>query len=302
MVGRLVGIRLDQVDRGRRGFGSIQTDIRLDDRSMCCMSLPPPSPESLALVTGASSGIGEQFARQLSERGHRVAIVARREDRLAKLAEELGGPDRAVVIAADLAASDDRDRLAARIDELGARVEILVNNAGFGVYAPFIESGRDRELQQVRVLIEAVVDLMGRYLPGMVQRGRGAIINMSSTAGFQALPYNAGYAAAKAHVLLLSEGVHAEVKDRGVSVTAVVPGPVRTGFQEASDASYFVERLPKFTFVSPERVARDALDAADRGRISVIPGGPHVRAVFGPNRKMPRWLSLPVSKRMMSRG
>ena len=86
-----------------------------------------------------------------------------------------------------------------------------------------------------------------------------------------------------------------------MTVTAVVPGPVPSGFQQASDAGYFAERLPKFAFVSPEKVARDALAAADRGRISVIPGGPHVRLAFGPNRKMPRWLVLPVSKRLMSR-
>ncbi len=265
------------------------------------MSLPPPAPESIALVTGASSGIGEQFARQLSARGHRVALVARREDRLAKLAEELGAPDRALAIPADLAVPEDRDRLAGRLEELGAQVEVLVNNAGFGVYKPFADSGREAEIQQVRVLVEAPVDLMARFLPGMVRRGRGAIINMSSTAGFQALPFNAGYAAAKAYLLLLSEGVHAEVEDRGVTVTVVAPGPVRTGFQEANDASYFAERMPAFTFVSAEQVARDALAAAERGRISVIPGGPQLRAAFGPNRKMPRWLTLPISKRMMAR-
>jgi short-subunit dehydrogenase len=102
-------------------------------------------------------------------------------------------------------------------------------------------------------------------------------------------------------VLLLSEAVHAEVKDKGVTVTAVCPGPVRSGFQDASDAGYFAERMPKFTFVSPERVAEDALEAADRGRISVIPGGPHVKLAFGPNRKLPRAVVLPVSKRLMSR-
>lgn len=266
------------------------------------MTLPDPAPDSIALVTGASSGIGEQFARQLSEIGHRVALVARREDRLAQLAEELGGADRAVTIAADLAEPKDRDKVVARLDELGAQVEILVNNAGFGIFKPFAELGREAEVQQVRVLVEAVVDLMARFLPGMVSRGRGAIINLSSTAGFQALPYNAGYAAAKSYVLLLSEGVHAEVEKEGISVTAVCPGPVPTGFQEASDASYFAAKLPKFTFVSPERVARDALRAAAQGRISVIPGGPQVRAAYGPNRKLPRWLVLPVSKRLMARG
>jgi uncharacterized protein len=265
------------------------------------MSLPPPAPDSIALVTGASSGIGEQYARQLSGRGYRIALVARREERLAKLADELGGSERAVAIAADLSLPEERDRLAARLEELGSRVEILVNNAGYGIYEPFAESGRERELNQLRLLVEAPVDLMARYLPAMVERRRGAIINMSSSAGFQALPYNAGYSAAKGYLLLLSEAVHAEVKDDGVTVTVVCPGPVPSGFQQASDAGYLAERLPRFTFVSAERVVHDALAAAEEGKISVIPGGPQVRAALGPNRKLPRWLVLPVSKRMMAR-
>jgi uncharacterized protein len=265
------------------------------------VSIPPPQADSIALVTGASSGIGEQFARQLAARNYRVAVVARRGDRLATLAEELGGPERAVPIVADLAAPEDRDRLAAEIEALGMNVEVLINCAGFGIYEPFVDSGRERELRQLRVDVEAVVDLMGRYLPGMVRRGRGAIINMSSTAGFQPLPYNAGYAAAKAHVLLLSEAVNEEVKESGVSVTAVCPGPVPTEFQDTNDAGYFAAKLPKVTFVSPERVARDALSAADRGRRSVIPGGPHVRASFAPNRIAPSRIALPIAKRLMSR-
>jgi short-subunit dehydrogenase len=195
----------------------------------------------------------------------------------------------------------ERARLAGQLDQLGARVDILVNNAGFGLYRPFVETGREQELGQLRLLAEAVVDLMARYLPGMVERRQGAVINMSSTAGLQALPFNAGYSAAKGYVLLLSEAVHAEVRDHGVTVTAVCPGPVPSGFQEASDAGYFAERLPKFTFVTPQRVAEDALRAAAQGKISVIPGGPQVRLAFGPNRKMPRWLVLPISKRLMAR-
>src|SRR5438552_1372727 len=115
------------------------------------MSLHDPAPDSFALVTGASSGIGEQFARQLSQLGHRVALVARREDRLRDLSDELGGSDRAMVIGADLASSEDRDRLAARIEELGAQVEILVNNAGFGIFKPFAQSGHEAEVKQLRV-------------------------------------------------------------------------------------------------------------------------------------------------------
>src|SRR5437868_4042635 len=112
------------------------------------MSLPDPASDSIALVTGASSGIGEQFARELSALGHRVALVARREDRLRELAEELGGNDRAVPIGADLASPEDRDKLAGRIEELGANVEILVNNAGFGIFKPFAQSGYEEEVKQ----------------------------------------------------------------------------------------------------------------------------------------------------------
>jgi short-subunit dehydrogenase len=256
------------------------------------MALPPPDPGSTALVTGASSGIGEQLARQLSARGHHVTLVARRRDRLEALASELGN---ATAQAADLAHQAQRDELFAAVDRT---VEILVNCAGFGVYEPFVESDRDRELEQVRLLVEAVVDLTHRYLPGMARRGRGAVINLSSTAGFQPLPYNAGYAAAKSHVLLLSEGLSGELAGTGVTVTAVCPGPVPTEFQEVSKAK-FAERLPKLVHASPERVASDALAAAERGKRVVIPGGPQVRAAFAANRFFPTAFSLPVTKRLM---
>src|SRR5437588_4271250 len=126
------------------------------------MSLPEIAPTSIALVTGASSGIGEQFARQLVERGYRVALVARSEDKLAQLASELGGDEHAVAVPADLALAAGRDRLGERIAALGAEVEILVNCAGYGIYAPFGEAGREAEVAQVRLLVEAVVDLMAR--------------------------------------------------------------------------------------------------------------------------------------------
>jgi hypothetical protein len=164
-----------------------------------------------------------------------------------------------------------------------------------------VESGRDRELEQVHVLVEASVDLIARCLPGIVERRRGAVTNMSSSAGFQPLPYNAAYAAARGYLLLLSEAVHAEVEEYAVTVTVVCPGPVPSGFEQASDAGYFADRLPMMAFVSAERAAREGLAAADKGRISVIPGGPQVRAALAPNRKFPSWLVLPISKRMMAR-
>lgn len=265
------------------------------------MTLPPPSAGSVAVVTGASSGIGEQFARQLVARGYRVVVTARREDRLQALCTELGGDEHAVAVGTDLAVPEDRDRLAARIDELGAQVDILVNNAGLGIYTKFGAEGRDKELQMLRVDVEAVADLMLRYLPGMVDRGKGAIINLSSVSGFQPAPYSAGYAAAKAYVLWLSEAVNAEVAGSGVTVTAVCPGPVPTEFQAAADADYLLDRVPSFARVSPERVAADALKAAEHGRGSVVPGGPHVRAFLGSSRFAPTPLVLPVIARMYKR-
>lgn len=264
------------------------------------MALPEPSADATALVTGASSGIGEQLARGLARRGHGLTLVARRTEPLERLASELESDHgiRAEAVGADLADAGARDELAAEVDRRGRRVDVLVNCAGYGIYAPFLESGRDRELHQLRLLVEAVVDLTARYLPGMVERGSGAVINLSSTAGLQPLPYNAGYSAAKAYVDFLSEALHSELNGTGVTVTSVMPGPVRTGFQEASDANHFAERMPGIVFKPAERVAEDALRATERGKRATIPGGPVVKMAFGPNRLAPRSLQLAVGKRL----
>jgi short-subunit dehydrogenase len=264
------------------------------------MALPPPDPDSTALVTGASSGIGAELARGLAERGHGVTLVARREDRLKSLADELAQEFdvRTEVVPADLAQASERDQLADAIAARGLTVEILVNNAGFGIYAPFQVSDRERELEQVRVLVEAVVDLDARYLPGMVARGRGAILNVASTAGFQPLPGNNTYAAAKSFVLLHTEALHDELRGTGVTATAVSPGPVRSGFQESSEP-LFADHLPKLVWSDPPRVARDALRALERGKRSVIPGGFAVKAAFAPNRLTPTPVTAPVTRRLM---
>ena len=264
--------------------------------------LPPPAADSTALVTGASSGIGEALARALAERGHGVTLVARREDRLTALAQELSAAHgiRAEVVAADLSDAAQRDRVAAEVESRGLTVEVLVNNAGFGIYDPFASSDRARELEQVRLLVEAVVDFDARYVPGMVERGRGAVINLASTAGFQPLPGNGTYAASKSFVLLHSESLSEEVRPHGVTVTAVCPGPVPTEFQEHAKPA-FTDRMPKLVWVGAARVARDTLRAVDRGKRTVIPGGPVVRMFFGPNRMAPAGLALPVARRIMSR-
>ena len=235
------------------------------------MSLPPADNGAAALVTGASSGIGEAFARQLAERGYRVALVARNQDKLQALAGDIGGE----VFVCDLADPEARDRLAADVESRGLQVEVLVNNAGFGVYKDFVESDREREIEQARVNVEAVVDLTHRFLPAMMSRGRGAVISTASTAAFQPIPGNAGYAAAKAYVLALSEALHEETRKSGVTVTALCPGPVHSGFQEASGAQEFAKTLPKPMWRQPEAVAKAALKAADRGKRLVVPGAPN---------------------------
>ncbi|MEA2427603.1 MAG: uncharacterized protein QOF37_1231 [Thermoleophilaceae bacterium] len=261
------------------------------------MSLPEAGNGAVALVTGASSGIGEAFARQLSERGYRLALVARNEDKLRKLAEELGSD--AQVLPCDLADAAARDQLVAEIERRGLDVEVLVNNAGFGVYDDFAESDRQRELEQARVNVEAVVDLTHRFLPAMVGRGRGTVINTASTAAFQPVPGNAGYAAAKAYVLALSEALHEETRKSGVTVTALCPGPVHSGFQEASGAQEFAKTLPKPMWRDPDTVARAALKGAGRGKRLVVPGMPNrisgAMARFSPRPVLLRMLRMSSS-------
>ena len=266
------------------------------------MPLPPPAQGSTALVTGASSGIGQELVRGLAARGHGVVLVARRRDRLERLAAEIS--DRhgvaAHVVAVDLSDPAERERLASEIEQRSLIVETLVNNAGFGIYRRFVDSRRERELEQVRLLVEAVVDLDARYVPGMVERRRGTVINISSTAGFQPLPGNGTYAASKAFVLFHTEALREELREHGVTVTAVCPGPVDTEFQEVSKP-LFADRMPSMVWRSPGQVAEETLRAVERNKRTVIPGGLSVRAFFGPNRVAPAALALPVARRLMSR-
>jgi uncharacterized protein len=265
------------------------------------VALPSPSADTAALVTGASSGIGQALARALAQRGHGLILVARRADRLQQLAEELSRTHgvRAEAVTADLADPASRDRLVQAVADTGLQVSVLVNSAGVGTNAWFHQSDREREIETVRLSVEAVVDLTARYLPAMVAAGRGAVISLSSTAGLQPLPGQATYSAAKAFVLFHCQALNSELRGTGVTVTAVLPGPVATEFQELNDISYD-KRLPRFLWADADRVAADALRAADRGRRSVIPGGLRVSAALAPNRYAPAGLALAVGKRITS--
>ena len=262
------------------------------------MALPPPNAGSTALVTGASSGIGLEIARGLAKRGHGVTLVARRRERLEKLAGELATEHgvETQAIAADLSDPAQRDSLAEQVAANGLDVDILVNNAGFGIYEPFASSGRERELEQLHILVEAVVDLNARYLPPMLERDRGAILIVSSTSAFQVLPGNGTYAAAKAYTLFHSEALSVETRGTGVTVTASCPGPVRSEFQETSEP-LFADSMPGFLWIDADRAAEDSIKGLERGKRVVIPGPRRVAAFFAPNRVAPPSLKLAIARR-----
>ena len=245
-----------------------------------------------ALVTGASSGIGEQFARQLAARGHDLVLVARRADRLERLAGEL--PTEAQVVTCDLAT--DAASLAGRVDELGLQVGLLVNNAGFGTSGPFVENDAAREAEEVRLNCEAVVTLCHAFLPGMVERHSGGIINVASSAGMQPIPYEAVYAASKAFALNFTDALHIELRGSGVRVMSVNPGPVPTEWQQV--AGYPEERSGVVPGEIPaEQVVSESLEAFDRGRRSLIPGRT-IRWFIRVTQPSPRALQLRITERM----
>jgi short-subunit dehydrogenase len=262
------------------------------------MSLPPPIPSSAALVTGASSGIGADIARTLSRRGHGVILVARRTDRLDELATEISERHgvRAETMAADLTDAKARAAMADEIDGLGLTVEILVNNAGFGSGGLFQDLDQARELQMVQLNVEAVVDLCGRYVPRMVAAGRGAVLNVASTASFQPLPRQATYAASKAFVASFTDALHADLRGTGVTATCVCPGPVKTEFPDAAGIDDAAEGLPGIFWTESDQVAEDAVDGLERGKRLVIPGSINrVTAIGG--QHAPRGLLLRLGGR-----
>ena len=262
------------------------------------MALPSPSPETTCVVTGASSGIGAELARGLAARGHGVTLVARRRERLRELADELAGENgvRVESVSADVSRPNGRSHLAAQVAARGLTVDLLVNNAGFGSGGPFIELDDSKEEEMVRTNVEAVVALSRKYLPEMVERGRGAVLNVASLIAFQPVPFQATYGATKAFVLSFSDALHEELRGTGVTVTAVCPGPVRTEFGEAGGFGGADDRIPGFLWLSARKVAGDALEALEAGDRVVVPGPINqVAALYG--HYMPRSVLLPLVRR-----
>ncbi|HXX88677.1 MAG TPA: SDR family oxidoreductase [Acidimicrobiales bacterium] len=263
------------------------------------MPLPLPAPDRTALVTGASSGIGAEIARELARRSRGVTLVARRAERLKALADELSQAHkvRAEVLAADLSDADARAGIADELAARGLTADILVNNAGLSTTGPVYAAQRGRELAMIRTDVEAVVDLCTLFLPGMAARRSGAILNVASTAAYQPLPGQAGYGASKAFVLSYSQALQGELRGTGVTVTVLCPGPVKTEFEEVAGFGADVDdALPSFMWVPAAEVAAAAVDGLERGRSVVIPG-PANAVAAQVARLLPRRVLVPIVAR-----
>lgn len=221
-----------------------------------------------ALITGASAGIGVEFAKQLAARGCSVILVARRKDRLEELASKLQvGNVKAHVCEADLAKPEAVKEIREFVDANNLKVDVLINNAGFGTYGPFLEQQASRELEEVAVNVTSVVALCHEFVPQMARRGHGAVINVSSIAGFQPLGYMAVYGATKAFVLSFSEALWAELSPHKIRVLAVCPGPVSTEFFKVAGNN------PTGAIETVEHCVKVALRALDKKRSFVVTGG-----------------------------
>lgn len=230
----------------------------------------------IALITGASAGLGREFARQLAPRAGALVLVARRLDRLEELRDDLTTRDPNLTVhirAVDLSQANEVDALVGwlRSEQIG--IDLLINNAGVGDHGRFATSAPERLQSMIAVNISALTMLTHALLPAMIERKRGAVLNVSSSASFLPLPDLAAYAATKAYVTSLSEALRMELRGTGVNVTSLCPGPVHTEFNTvASRADERSQQAPEFTYVAPGEVVRAGLAAVEQDAPLVIPG------------------------------
>ena len=248
------------------------------------------------LITGASSGIGEVFARKLAARGRNVLLVARSEEKLVTLCNELGRSSsiRAQYVALDLSKPEAPARLFDEAKKRGLTVDMLVNNAGFGSMGEFGKLDLSRELNMIDLNVKSLVELTHRFLQPMLERKQGAIINVASTAAFQAVPFFATYAATKAFVLSFSEALWEENRAQGIKVLALCPGVTDTNFFEAARG----QKPPARVSQTPEEVVDVALRGLDRGKSHIISGWTNYLMTEG-ERLAPRSFVTRLAGRMM---
>lgn len=249
-----------------------------------------------ALITGASYGIGEAFARELASSGANLILTARSLDRLEALANELRARNQinVSVIAADLADPAGPQKIFSETEAQGLRVDLLINNAGFGRVGDFAYLPLQMQLDMIQVNLTSLVALTHHYLGGMLERRSGAIIQVASTASFQGVPYFAVYGATKSFILNFSEALWGECRDAGVRVLALCPGPTATHFQATAGTSH---RLSADRMQTAEEVVRAGLEALAAGRSHVVSGLSN-RVMVGAERFLPRTLVTRVAARL----
>ncbi|WP_265528465.1 SDR family NAD(P)-dependent oxidoreductase [Sphingomicrobium marinum] len=221
----------------------------------------------VTLITGASAGLGVDFAREYAARGHRLVLVARREDRLQEVADEVGN---ARIVAMDLSEKDAVALLMTQLHMAGEHVDVLINNAGFGLVGRFHELDGERQRQMIDLNIGALTDLAHACLGGMVERGRGEIMNVASVASFQPGPGMAVYFATKAYVLSFSEALHEEVKPHGIKVSALCPGPTSTEFGKV--AGFGGNKAVDNLAAKSIDVVKAGIAGLDANKAVVVPG------------------------------
>jgi uncharacterized protein len=251
-------------------------------------------PAFRTLVTGASSGIGAEYARALRARGESVVVVARRRDRLEALASELGGEPHAIAIAEDLAQDGAARRLEQQLAARGLAVDGLVNSAGLGRTGPFASQPIEALAAMCDVNVRALVELTRVFLPAMIERRRGRVVNVASNAAFQPIPNLGVYAATKSFVLSFTEALAEELRGSGVQVQALCPGITETEFLDVSQThgSLRVRRMP---MMRPREVVEASLAGLDRGRLRVVVGISNRLLGFVTQRFAPNWLARRVA-------
>jgi uncharacterized protein len=251
-----------------------------------------------ALITGASGGIGEELARQMAQK-YSLILVARSFDKLEALAKELGG---AQTIALDLSTPDAAHKLSAELDKRGLEVEVLVNNAGFADYGEFALAPTDKLEQMVFLNIGTLTMLTRALLPKMLEKKRGQVLNVASTAAFMPGPLMAVYYASKAYVLSFGEALDEELRGTGVGITTLCPGPVATGFQDrAAMQDSKLLKNPMNPMMSVQEVAKEAIDALENKQRVVIPGLMNKLLALTP-RIVPRAFVPSIVKNAQARG
>lgn len=257
-----------------------------------------------ALVTGASFGIGEAFAREIARKKIDLVLVARSQDKLQQLATELADKYAIAteVISLDLTAPDAGKTLFDNISARGLTIDLLINNAGFGDYGAFGARPLEKQLAMIQLNTSALVELTGLFLPEMKQRGEGAIVNISSIAGFQPIPYMSVYAATKAFVLNFSEAIWAENKDSGVRILAVCPGPTESQFYDRADFPDSMGGMNGDNMDSAEAVVKKAFEALEKGQSTIVTGGISNQIIVNLPRFVPRELLVSVVGKQFKQG